>query len=283
MDETQKDLFNSIVNEIYSLDSNCSIIGEDFDVDLQGSSHYIYDNASRPLFWHFNEETILTKPTYKTFIALLDNYISNVGQQEEVNREEVQENIDFINAITDTDLVKKFHELLIENDLFQGNFEVDFRRYLYITWFRLYSRNYESRKQGILDSSAFEHTFVGETKESKGPIGFHNWLRLYLLEKSGELDYEGHVKKATKSLTVQVRFNWQGNDKVSSIFLGTSPEFEVCVYTLGLIMARKCGQDEFKIPFEIDGEEYSVQIYCKSKWSEKHKMRKVQLESAYPI
>ena len=67
----------------------------------------------------------------------------------------------------------------------------NWKRLLYAIWFKMYSRSYQSTRAGVEDSSAFEHTFVGETKAS-GPIGFHNWIRFYLLEKEGKLNYKGY-------------------------------------------------------------------------------------------
>lgn len=43
-----------------------------------------------------------------------------------------------------------------------------------------------------LDSSGFEHVFVGETKSGTEIVGFHNWIQFYLQEKSGNLDYKGY-------------------------------------------------------------------------------------------
>ena len=42
-----------------------------------------------------------------------------------------------------------------------------------------------------LDSSAFEHVFVGETRNKGDVIGFHNWIQFYLQEKRGLVDYRG--------------------------------------------------------------------------------------------
>lgn len=82
---------------------------------------------------------------------------------------------------------------------------------------------------------------------------------------------------------VKIRFNWQGDDKVSSIFIGTSPEFEIAIYTLGLIFSRKIDDDGPEFRFNLEEEEYGLQIYCKSKWSNKHNCKKIQLESAFPV
>lgn len=53
--------------------------------------------------------------------------------------------------------------------------------------FRVFFLNYNS-----LDSSGFEHVFVGETKSGAEIVGFHNWIQFYLQEKNRHLDYKGY-------------------------------------------------------------------------------------------
>ena len=52
-------------------------------------------------------------------------------------------------------------------------------------------RSYGERKKRIEDSSAFEHIFVGESRDG-AILGFHNWLRFYQLESLGYIDYRGY-------------------------------------------------------------------------------------------
>ena len=42
-----------------------------------------------------------------------------------------------------------------------------------------------------LDSSGFEHVFVGETDSYK-TLGLHNWIQFYLQERKGNIDYKGY-------------------------------------------------------------------------------------------
>lgn len=89
----------------------------------------------------------------------------------------------------------------------------EFIQDLKMMWFGLYSRS-----DGKLDSSGFEHIFVGQSVcnhmwlaaklhfvylwltccVSKGEIksgkvsGFHNWVQFYQLEKQGLLNYYSH-------------------------------------------------------------------------------------------
>ena len=286
--EQNEEIFNEIVNSLYNNDENCAFSPKHYELDLQGHTDKVEDNASRPLFAFMDTEDLLNRPTYATFLALLDNYISETHADEEVTEEEKEENIAFITAITDTYLMKNFFEQLTAKELFNGDYE-DFKSFLMTNWFGLYSRDYQSRREGCLDSSAFEHTFVGETKvaspddDEYKPMGFHNWLRFYTLERDGELDYEGHVKKANRNYMIQVQFNWQGcKDKKSSIFVGTSPEFEVAVYTLAMILARNEKKSDYKVSFEVEGESYGVQIYGNFRYNEGAGKKVYQLESAYP-
>ena len=53
------------------------------------------------------------------------------------------------------------------------------------------------------DSSGFEHVFVGETR-GHDVIGFHNWIQIYLEEKSGNIDYKGYFRRGTVC-----GFQWQ--------------------------------------------------------------------------
>ena len=63
----------------------------------------------------------------------------------------------------------------------------DFRAKVEKIWFHPY------RRGSATDTSGFEHVFVGEFKKGIKVNGFHNWLRFYLLEKTGELNYFGYV------------------------------------------------------------------------------------------
>ena len=65
----------------------------------------------------------------------------------------------------------------------------------------MYGRSYETRKRRTEDSSAFEHVFVGETRDGD-ILGFHNWMRFYQLEKQGIIDYKGYYVGSRKLLLV---------------------------------------------------------------------------------
>ena len=64
----------------------------------------------------------------------------------------------------------------------EDSFKQDLRQY----WFLPYSRS----SNGILDSSAFEHVFLGEiTEDDAQVVGFHNWVQAYYEEKDDVFVY----------------------------------------------------------------------------------------------
>ncbi len=65
--------------------------------------------------------------------------------------------------------------------------EVDLRSTIENIWFSPYKRGSPA------DTSGFEHVFAGEYKKGTKVNGFHNWVRFYLLEKDGEMNYYGYV------------------------------------------------------------------------------------------
>ena len=102
-------------------------------------------------------------------------------------------------------------------------------------WFALYPRH--ARVKG---SCAFEHVFLGEVKRGKCS-GFHNWLFFLLEERKGNLDYHGFAKGLSfghdRGGIIKSVFEWDGYIKPSSsIFMGLSPELELALYTLCVLL-----------------------------------------------
>lgn len=242
----QKDRFephddlSKICSELWSLDENRLTPGQDYAIDLQGGtkSYWREDKAKDPLFTYVNP-SVFQKPTFKRFISLLDNYETSTGVQEEVTSEEIQENRDFIDAIVETKVMRRAHSYLVANGKSPEN-KMQFKRQLYDMWFKLYRRTKDST---ALDSSGFEHVFVGETRNKSEVIGFHNWIQFYLQEQAGNVDYQGYIKgkrpdQGDNSHLITIKFKWNREVKpMGSTFIGTSPEFEVALYTIMFLCA----------------------------------------------
>ncbi|NXD32279.1 ENDOU endoribonuclease, partial [Spelaeornis formosus] len=141
------------------------------------------DRSPQPLYKYVNEE-LFSKPTYASFIKLLDNYQRATGREEEVTAEELREQERFLEEVMKTELMKELFVFLQGKERYSS--EQEFAQHLEEMWFGLYSRG-----DGEPDSSGFEHVFAGEVKKGK-VSGFHNWIRFYLLEKQGLLNYFSH-------------------------------------------------------------------------------------------
>jgi poly(U)-specific endoribonuclease len=129
-------------------------------------------------------------------------------------------------------------------------------------WFELYGRSRGGRK----DSSGFEHVFVGEIKDDQ-VSGFHNWIHMVMEEQAGRFDYRGYIKPRGQAadesgsddhlLTIQ--FLWNGVEKfVGSSFIGTSPEFEMALYTMCFLV----GDEENHVELNTGNDTFGVVIKC---------------------
>lgn len=235
---------SSIFNELWRLDVNRMTPGTDYTISVQGKagfvnqgSHVARDRASRPLFSNVNDTKLNLITTYSRFIKLLDNYESSTGVAEYVSTEEQTETNQFLDAVLETEVMKRAHRYLVSKGKSSNNLR-QFRSQLYLIWFHLYHRE---RNTG-LDSCGFEHVFVGETKSGSEIIGFHNWVQFYLQEKNNHLDYKGYKARENDvpdqdDHVLNLQFSWHGLVKpVGSAFIGASPEFEMALFTIVFLM-----------------------------------------------
>ncbi|XP_021953555.1 poly(U)-specific endoribonuclease homolog [Folsomia candida] len=86
--------------------------------------------------------------------------------------------------------------------------------------------------------SGMEHVFLAELKD--GVSGFHNWVFFAKQEEAGLLNCAGWMKfldMGTPGALIQHKFVWCSACKpISSMFIGTSPEFELAVYSACLLV-----------------------------------------------
>ncbi|XP_027488056.1 poly(U)-specific endoribonuclease-like [Corapipo altera] len=227
---TEQELLE-LSEQLYGLDHNRARPG-DIALNPQhragpGETGHGRDLSPQPLYKHVNEE-LFSKPTYSSFIKLLDNYQRATGREEEVTAEELREQDTFLGEAMETELMRTLFTFLREKNRYGS--EQEFLEDLKGMWFGLYSRG-----DGEQDSSGFEHVFSGEVKKGK-VSGFHNWIRFYLLEKQGTVNYLSHNFDGpwdTFPTVLGLQFSWDGFHKeVGSAFIGSSPEFELGLYTL---------------------------------------------------
>uniref|UniRef100_A0A3Q3X385 Uridylate-specific endoribonuclease n=1 Tax=Mola mola TaxID=94237 RepID=A0A3Q3X385_MOLML len=235
---------SNIFNELWRLDVNRWTPGIDYTISVQGragyvsqGSHVVQDRASQPLFSNINENKLSNTTTLSRFIGLLDNYEKSLGVAELVTAEELTEINLFLDAVLQTEVMKRAHRYLVSKGKSSSN-PGQFKRQLHLIWFHLYHRQ---RNMGP-DSCGFEHVFVGETKSGTEITGFHNWIQFYLQEKNRNLDYKGykardHDLPDQDDHVLNLQFSWHGLVKpVGSAFIGTSPEFEMALFTIVFLM-----------------------------------------------
>ncbi|TRZ11626.1 hypothetical protein HGM15179_015501 [Zosterops borbonicus] len=209
------------------------------------------DLSPQPLYKFVNEQ-LFSKPTYAAFIKLLDNYQRATGREEEETAQELQEQQHFLQEVMKTELMEKLFQFLQGKNRYSS--QQEFLEDLKEIWFGLYSRG-----DGERDSSGFEHVFSGEVKKGK-VSGFHNWIRFYLLEKQGVVNYFSHNFNGPWDSYPDVlglQFSWDGFYKeVGSAFIGSSPEFEFGLYSLCFLArpGRACH-------LSLGGHPLSIQTY----------------------
>ncbi|KAM3869975.1 uridylate-specific endoribonuclease C [Diretmus argenteus] len=235
---------STLFNELWKLDVNRMSPGVDYTISVQGKAGFVnqgsnvaQDRASQPLFSQVNETKLQATTTISRFMKLLNNYESSTGVSEQVTAEEVAENNLFLDAVLETEVMKRAHRFLVSKGRSRSDLR-QFKSQLYLIWFHLYHRD---RNAGV-DSCGFEHVFVGETRSGREIIGFHNWIQFYLQEKSRLLDYKGYKARDQDipdqdDHVLNLQFSWHGLVKpVGSAFIGASPEFEMAVFTVVFLM-----------------------------------------------
>ncbi|GAB0494440.1 hypothetical protein MMPV_005733 [Pyropia vietnamensis] len=231
--------FSLMAQRLWSLDVNRLVPDRDYQINVQRKARGMSpssDSAREPFFTYVDTAAYSARPTFVAFFKLLDNYSAHTGVTEVLSSGE-QEEIDvFLDAIMRTPVMRYATSYAMAHRVARS--AADLRSQLLELWFAFY------RREASKDSSAFEHVFLGEVSRGK-VIGLHNWMTLLREERLGDLDYLGYLPPRppprnrrpdvpeSSSQMVTVRFAWHGAVKpASTIFVGTSPEFEMALYSL---------------------------------------------------
>lgn len=233
-----------------------SIADADIKLDQQvkSSGRRNIDLATRPLF---NEvkSSVFDKPTYSSFIKLLDNYIVDYRVEETEIVGERQEISDFLNTIIPTKVMQRAFEY-INGSLGMSLTKERFREELERMWFEPYTNYFNGVSTHFC--SGFEHVFVGEgaysirfgAAETLGEIkGYHNWVKFYFDEENNRVNYLGYKYDLRGDETpnnpnvITLQMQWFHKDLTGNItaelfkkkggfFVGTSPECEIAMGTV---------------------------------------------------
>ncbi|XP_041484929.1 poly(U)-specific endoribonuclease-like [Lytechinus variegatus] len=246
---------SSLTEALWEADVN-RLSGSDLVVNKQNPVTSVperNDVSSQPLFTHVSQARISTG-TWPTFRALLDNYQLLTGTLDVNTVLESQEVQSFLDAVFGTQVMDLTYDYL------QGRGYVssvsDLRAKVEKMWFEPYSRS-----GGTLDTSGFEHVFVGEVKNSK-VSGYHNWFAFYEDEVEGKVNYYGFTSEnEPNQILMQFRLDAPNGSsyykELSSILYGASPEFELAIFTV-CFMENRNGLTTFTIN---GGQEQQVQTW----------------------
>lgn len=218
----------------------------------QASSNPKVDNAKESLFSYVDPK-LFNKTSYSQFMSLTDNFYRKTKKAEPrvSTEEETREIKAFLDTVLKSKPWQELYKFLKEkNHPFTAKGESTFYDWIDQLWFKHYSRS----KGLVLDSSGFEHVFIGEEKHGE-VAGLHNWLRIYTLERNAteNFDYKGYIVTRGEVMAT-VKFTWNGIVKKSgSVMFGTSPEFDMALFTLCFLSrhGRQCKVELDACPLSI--------------------------------
>ncbi|XP_022091767.1 poly(U)-specific endoribonuclease-like isoform X3 [Acanthaster planci] len=217
---------SAFATAIWKADTSRATVGTDITINYGNyisSSSSTTDVSPNRLFTSI-DPAILTRPTFKALINLFDNYVTSQGTTESRSSAEQAEEDAFMDAIFKTAVMTQAYKFVTAKNYFSGSLS-QYKDFVRGLLFKPYTRKATS------DTSGFEHVFVGEWSSSTSVSGFHNWVRLYLLEKNGLANYHGYLNKIQNGI-VKFQFKWSNRVKpITSIMIGGSPEFEVAMFS----------------------------------------------------
>ncbi|XP_077988646.1 poly(U)-specific endoribonuclease-like [Glandiceps talaboti] len=212
-----------------------------------------------PLFRYLRSNLLKTK-AFGKFVQLLEYF--GTTESKPRNGTTTHDIGVFLDEILHEPCCRRLHVYLQERG-FVGAEECDLKAKLRNVWFS------ERLHKGKM-SCAFERVFIGGLKIDKDgqrlkPEGFvtgiHNWVRYYLLEKHGFIQYHGlHGKQPPNDGKEILNIEFALDDviikPVGSTFIGTTPAFDICLYTAVFLTGCKEGHTYIRLG------SHNVDLYC---------------------
>ncbi|KRY40244.1 Poly(U)-specific endoribonuclease -like protein [Trichinella spiralis] len=166
------------------------------------------------------------KPTVLALLHLMEEFEPQIGRREIESPRKLKRIDNFMTEVIKTKVMNVTYQFLKKLNCSETDSMETFKQWLKKLWFTTFPR----RKRTV-DSSAFEHVFIGEL-EGKKVKGLHNWIRFAYLESKGKLDYIGFISERQDSVAT-ISFKWSNVTKpVGGMLLGSSPEFDMAIFTL---------------------------------------------------
>jgi poly(U)-specific endoribonuclease len=263
--------FQALVDQLWAADEDRAQPG---DIVLNWGGHLspreVKDVSPDPLFKSVNE-ALFERPVYKELMKVYTNNLFHapVCIDETMTAFKTAILNGVLDVFANTTVFQKAYAYLVG----QGKADADwdtFRPTLFTLWYGTYSR---CREEGSVGSSGFEHVYMGEDKplhgKEKEVDGQHNWMRFYLLEKAGSINYHGYMTH-DKDLIGTFQYTWTTNGssgspdeclkKEGGFFISTSPAFDFAVLTTCALVKG----DGPNCKFTLDGFPMTVTTYTQN-------------------
>ncbi|XP_050312708.1 endoribonuclease CG2145-like [Anthonomus grandis grandis] len=222
-------------------------------VNWQGKTSSRLEGDEAPLPLLKIDDAAFKIPSIEKIMLLYNNYFLDAGQNEVYTGQERIEENNFLDAVLSTPVMQFTRSFLVQKGKI-GKDPKEFRDLLRQIWFNMYSRG-----GGKIGSSGFEHVFVAEIKENQ-VSGLHNWIYFYDAEAQNKANYLGYLKKidlGDKGAILKHHSTFHDISKpVNSMFIGTSPELELALYSTCFILRadRIC-------PLKMNGNRFIIRTY----------------------
>ena len=222
--------FQSFVEELWAKDVD-RVDPEMITLNWQAKLHknQVADLSPDPLFTAVNE-TFLQRPIYA---ALADLYRHNPFYQQVCEQEppmNAQRRAKFAQLwglITGSQAFRTAFDYLAKHNKTGGHDFDQFTDQMFDFWFGTYSRCHQP-----LGSSGFEHVFSGEWRDQVVE-GHHNWVRFYLQEKAGDINYHGFFEYQEDNVIGTFQYTWKNYLKrIGGFLFRTSPAFDFSLFTV---------------------------------------------------
>ncbi|KAL1132598.1 hypothetical protein AAG570_010550 [Ranatra chinensis] len=164
----------------------------------------------------------------------------------------------FIDAVVATRVMSHAIDYLRRAGKISGD-TTEFKSILDRLWFTGYDR-------GGRRSSGFKHVFMAEPGPRSIVNGFHNWVHFAVEQDQNNIEYLGWMNRRifrnNKGSVLALRFRWKKMLKnLSTMFLGTSPELEMAVYTVCFLWS---GGGDCEVPFERGNSNITIRTIAMS-------------------
>ncbi|KAI1718141.1 endoribonuclease xendoU domain-containing protein [Ditylenchus destructor] len=238
-----------LVSQMWKLDQDDRVNNNSIVFNYGNHTDGNKDVSPNPFIVWVNE-SFFEKPMYA---ALIDIYNASLfhqpvctaeGSMSDTRRAALE---NFLNVVTNTSTFQTAYDFLKSKNKTGSSYD-EFYKKLFDLWFGTYSRC-----GGALGSSGWEHVFSGEYK-NEIVDGHHSWIRYYLGEKAGEIDYHGYYSYVDGILGT-IQYTWKGYlKKIGGFLLRSSPAFDFSLFTVCSL--THTGEEKCK--FKIEGNDLFV-------------------------